>query len=154
TITASDDLHKRLNDLRAGRNLKRPGKPKPIVVSMGSLAASGGYYIAMIKSAPPTVIFAEPSAVTGSIGVYASLPNLEGMAKKVGFKMNVMKAGDLKYSGSMFEELEPKARQVWQDMVDHSYLRFLDVIGEARAKLTREVLQKDVDLTETLPVRL
>jgi protease-4 len=154
TITASDDLHKRLNDLRSGHNPRHPGKAKPIVVSMGSIAASGGYYIAMIKSDPPTVVFAEPTTITGSIGVYASFPNVKEFADKHGFKMNVIKAGDLKYSGSMFKDMDVAERQVWQDMIDHSYLRFLDVIGEARAGLDRKKLQEDVDMTHTVPVRV
>jgi protease-4 len=153
TITASDDLHQRLNNLRIGHNHRHPGKAKPIVVSMGSVAASGGYYIAMIKSDPPTVVFAEQTTITGSIGVYASFPNLEKLAKDNGIKMTVIKAGDLKNSGSMFKDMEPPERQVWQHMVDHAYLRFLDVVAEARTKLNQAKLQEDVDLSETLPIR-
>src|SRR5262249_12770457 len=109
--------------------------------------------IAMIKSQPPTVVFAEPSTITGSIGVYAAFPNVKKFADDNGIKVNVIKAGDLKNSGSMFHEMGAEERRVWQDMVDHAYLRFLDVIGEARAKLTRAELQKDVDMAVNLPIR-
>src|SRR5207253_496443 len=70
TITASDDLHRRITDLRDG-NAPKNTAPKPVVVSMGSLAASGGYYIAM----PAGTLFAERTTLTGSVGVYAALPN-------------------------------------------------------------------------------
>jgi protease-4 len=153
TITASDDLHRRINELRKGTNPRHPGKAKPVVVSMGSIAASGGYYIAMVESDPPTVVFAEPATMTGSIGVYASFPNIKGLTEGNGVNMNVIKAGDLKNSGSIFERMGEKERQVWQDMVDHSYLRFLDIIAAARKKLSREKLQEDVDLSQDLPIR-
>jgi protease-4 len=157
TITASDFLHKRLNDLRRGDNPRRPGRrnPRPVVVSLGSIAASGGYYIAMIRSDPPTPILAEPTTITGSIGVYAAFPNVEKLSDKVGFTMNVIKAGDIKASGSPFRKMTGEEQRVWQHMVDHAYLHFLDVVAAARTKppLTREKLQDDVDVKETLPVR-
>jgi protease-4 len=157
TITASDNLHKRLNDLRNGKpKIRYPGKAKPIVVSMGSVAASGGYYIAMIRSEDkkdrPTVVLAEPATVTGSIGVYASFPNIKGLAEDYKVKMNVIKAGDIKTSGSPFRDMTPEEQQVWQHMVDDAYLRFLGVITQARG-LSKEKLQEDVVIKETVPIR-
>jgi protease-4 len=152
TITASDTLHQRLNDLRNGTHPRHPGPPKPIVVSMGSVAASGGYYIAMIKGDRPTVILAEPTTVTGSIGVYASFPNVAKFASDYGIKWETVKAGDIKTSGSPFHDMTKEERQVWEHMVDHAYLRFLSVIGEARP-LSKEKLQEDIDIQETVPIR-
>src|SRR5579871_957817 len=91
TITSSDDLLKRLQELREGTSprlkSKNVGFPKPIVVSMGNVAASGGYYIAMAaaqdpKKAGEKKIFAERSTLTGSIGVYASFPNVSELTHK------------------------------------------------------------------------
>jgi protease-4 len=154
SITASDRLHKLLGDLRHGTHPRHPGRPKPVVVSMGSLAASGGYYIAMIPGDPPTVLFAEPTTITGSIGVFAMFPNVKKLADKYGVAIDTVKAGDLKASGSPFKEMTPQERQVWQSLVDHAYLRFLDVIAAARKPhLTRKSLQRDLHITEDVPIR-
>jgi protease-4 len=107
---------------------------------MGSLAASGGYYAAM----PAEYIFAERTTITGSIGVYAAFPNVAGLATRYGVSMNVIKAGDIKDSGSMFHDMTAPERQVWQDMVDGAYDQFLEVVGKGRPKL------KD-KLTEIIP---
>lgn len=131
TITASDDLYRRLVNLRDGTTPGHPSFKKPIVVSMASLTASGGYYVSM----PAERLLAERTTITGSIGVYASFPNVAGLAKKYGFDMETIKAGGLKDSGSMFKEMKPQERQLWQDMVDHAYKQFLAVVEEGRPKL-------------------
>jgi protease IV len=135
SITASDDLHKRIIKLRDGDPDKKT-PAKPLVVSMGSLAASGGYYAAV----PAKTIFAERSTLTGSIGVYISLPNVKEMGDKYGFSMNTIKAGEIKDSGSMFAEMSPKEKQVWQDMIDDAYDQFLTVVNKGRPALTRQKL--------------
>src|SRR5262249_54911585 len=99
SITSSDDLYHRLTELRDGKNIKQKGGAKTLVVSMGAVAASGGYYISM----PAKYIVAETTTITGSIGVYAAFPNIAGLAKEYGFGMNVIKAGAVKDSGSMFK---------------------------------------------------
>src|SRR5262249_34174998 len=86
SITASDDLHGRLRELHNGKPEKKRS-PKPLVVSMASLAASGGYYIAM----PAEHLVAERTTITGSIGVYAAFPNVAKLAKAYGVKMDVIK---------------------------------------------------------------
>jgi protease-4 len=131
TITASDELYRRLIDLREGNTPGHHSFKKPIIVSMASLAASGGYYVAM----PAERILAERTTITGSIGVYAAFPNISGLAKKYGIDMDIIKAGGLKDSGSMFKEMKPQQRQLWQDMVDHAYHQFLAVVEEGRPKL-------------------
>src|SRR5262249_54005966 len=99
SISASDDLYRRLGLLRDGDPEKKT-TGKPLVASMASLAASGGYYIAM----PAKHLVAERTTITGSIGVYASFPNVSELAQKWGVKMDVIKRGDVKTSGSMFHE--------------------------------------------------
>jgi protease IV len=147
TITASDDLYQRLIQLRDG-NAEKKTPAKPLVVSMASLAASGAYYISM----PAKTLYAERTSITGSIGVYAAFPNATELANKIGFKMNVIKAGKVKDSGSPFHEMNPEEQEVWQTMVDHSYLQFLHVVEEGRPSL-RGKLQEDIVIDETLPVR-
>ncbi len=145
TITASDAIHKRLMELRHGNSPRFESSPKHLVVSMGAMAASGGYYIAM----PAEFIFAERTTITGSIGVYASLLNVHQLAKENGVKMILIKAGDVKSSGSMFHELLPQERQVWQDMVDNAYAQFLTIVEAGRphlkGMLTRKLERVDID---------
>jgi protease-4 len=145
SITASDDLFRRLKELRLG-NKEKETQPKPLVVSMGSLAASGGYYIAM----PAQHIVAERSTITGSIGVYASFLNIADLADKYGFRMETIKAGAVKDSGSMFHHMTPQERKIWQDMVDHAYRQFIDVVEEGRPKLKGK-LANEVVITEDIP---
>src|SRR5262249_23198862 len=116
------------------------GGEKPVVVSMGGLAASGGYYIAM----PADHIFGEPTTHTGSIGVIAGLLNVAEFSKKYGVTMNVIKAGAIKDSGSMFKEMTPEERIVWQVMVDHSYARFKKLVEEGRGNKLKYKLQQEI----------
>ncbi|GIW82062.1 MAG: hypothetical protein KatS3mg105_3869 [Gemmatales bacterium] len=140
SITASDDLHRRLQQLRDGTTPGHRSFKKPIVVSMGSLAASGGYYISM----PAQKLFAERSTITGSIGVYAAFPTIAEFAEKHGFGMNIIKAGEVKASGSIFKKMTPEEQQVWQDMVDQAFDQFLSVVAEGRPNLTKEQLREVV----------
>jgi protease-4 len=137
SVTASDNLYRRLLELRDGSTAKKTDG-KPIIVSMGALAASGGYYIAM----PGQLLLAEPATLTGSIGVYASLPNLTKMEDKVGFTMTTIRAGEIKDSGSPFREMSPKERQVWQDQIDSYYLLFLDVVKKGRPAIKDDLLKQ------------
>jgi protease-4 len=136
SIMASDDLHRHLTELRDG-NPEKHTDPKPLVVSMGSLAASGGYYIAM----PAKVLVAERNSITGSIGVYAAFPNVTQLADKYGVHLDVIKAGKVKDSGSMFHTMTPEERQIWQDMVDQAYGQFLAVVEEGRPQLKGKLLE-------------
>ena len=157
TITASDDLHRRLVHLRDGTTPKyaaeSPGT-KPLVVSMGNLAASGGYYIAMPakKTNGEIKIFAEPTTITGSIGVYASFPDIHKLADKYGVEMKMIKAGDIKGSGSMFHEMTPQERQPWDDMVGHAYDRFLGIVADGRPPLTKDQLKDEVTMHGDVPL--
>lgn len=137
TITSSDDLHRRLTTLISGDEARKRD-PKPLVASFGSLAASGGYYI----SAPAATIVCDRSCLTGSIGVFAGLPSIEGFSRQHGVGMTVIKQGEIKDSGSMFRSMTPKERQVWQDLIDTSYNRFVAVVEEGRGKrLKRKLLE-------------
>jgi protease-4 len=136
SITASDGLYRRLTELRDG-NPEKHADAKPLVVSMASLAASGGYYIAM----PAKLLMAERTSITGSIGVYAAFPNVTQLADKYGVRLDVIKAGRVKDSGSMFHTMTPEERQIWQDMVDHAYDQFLAVVEDGRPQLKGKLLE-------------
>lgn len=137
TITSSDDLHRRLTTLISGDPAKKRD-PKPLVASFGALAASGGYYI----SAPAASIVCDRSSLTGSIGVFAGLPTVEGFSRQHGIGMTVIKQGEIKDSGSMFRTMTAKERQVWQDLIDTSYNRFVVIVEEGRGKkLKRKLLE-------------
>jgi protease IV len=142
SITASDDLHRKLIELRDG-NSKKQHDPRPLIVSMGSLAASGGYYVAM----PGQTVFAERTTLTGSIGVYTSFPNVKELANKHGVTLTTIKQGEIKDSGSPFAEMTAHERQVWQDMVDDAYQRFLQVVETGRPMLAGGKLLEPVAVT-------
>lgn len=137
SITASDDLYRRLVHLRDGTTPGHPSAKKPLIVSMASLTASGGYYIAMAAER----LLAERTTITGSIGVYAAFPNLYKLAEKYGFEMIVVKSDDLKDSGSPFKPMRPQEHQLWQDMVDHAFQQFIEVVEEGRPKLKGKLTQ-------------
>lgn len=101
--------------------------PKPVVVSMGDLTASGGYYIA----SQADVIVAQPGTLTGSIGVIWSAFNFEGLMQKIGVEMTAVKAGRHK---DMFlpRALTPEERQIIQGMVDNSYDQFVEAVSNGR----------------------
>lgn len=146
SITASDDLYRRIRRLRDG-DPERKIAARPVVVSMGSVAASGGYFIA----APANKILAERSTMTGSIGVYATFPNVEKLAAKHGVTVEILKAGKIKDSGSLFREMTPVEKQVLQDMVDDAYVQFLQVIEKGRPKLNRQVMLRRFEVQPLRP---
>lgn len=150
TVSASDELYKCITNLRDNDNRRFPGTgPKPVSVSMGALAASGGYYVAVAGS--PVV--AERTTITGSIGVFAALPNVAEWTEKHGIRLELVKAGRIKASGSFFHKLEPEERQTWQDTVDSAYDAFLGVIAQGRPGLTPEALRSQVVVDRMTPKR-
>lgn len=150
TISASDELYQTLVDVRENRGRRFPGTgPKPVVASMGALAASGGYYVA-VAGHP---VFAERTTITGSIGVFAALPNAAAFAEKHGISLELVKAGGIKASGSVFHTLSPLERQPWQDTVDHAYDQFLSVIAAERPHLTKDMLKGEMVVDTQVPER-
>jgi protease-4 len=142
SITASDDLYRRLKELRDG-NPRKGHEGKPLIVSMASLAASGGYYVAM----PGQTLFAERTTLTGSIGVYSSFPNVKKLANDHGISVNTIKQGQIKHSGSPFDDMTEHEKQVWQDTIDEAYQRFLQVVERGRPALADGKLLRAVTIT-------
>lgn len=101
---------------------------KPIVVSFGDLAASGGYYI----SAKADKIVALPATLTGSIGVISEVPNLKGLFDKLGIGMEVFTAGKHKDMYAGLRELTPEEELIMQEMTDQLYDQFVQVVAEGR----------------------
>lgn len=150
TVTASEELYQSVVNVRddTGRRFPASG-PKPVAVSMGGLAASGGYYVAAAGSP----ISAERTTITGSIGVFAMLPNVAELAHKNGVRVELVKAGGLKASGSFFHDMRPEERQTWQDTVDSAYDLFLERIAAGRPGLTKERLRAELVVDRSVPKR-
>jgi len=101
---------------------------KPVVASLGSVAASGGYYVAVSADR----IFASPGTLTGSIGVVMQLANVEGLLKKVGVEYVVVKAGAYKDAGNFARAMTPEERRILQNLLDDVYDQFIGAVAEGR----------------------
>ena len=108
---------------------------KKIIVSMGSLAASGGYYI----SAPATMIYANPGTITASIGVILKLSNIETLMDKIGIKSNTIKTGRFKDSGSPLRQLTDEDRAMLQSVIDSTHQQFVRAVASGRRLPVAEV---------------
>ena len=110
---------------------------KIVVVSMGSIAASGGYYIAVGSS----LIVSNPGTLTGSIGVIAQFISIKDLAEKLGINQTTIKSGILKDAGNPFREMNDSDKAYFQDVVDNSFGQFLDVVAKER-KMDKTTLLK------------
>ncbi|MFJ7829147.1 signal peptide peptidase SppA [Peribacillus sp. NPDC097206] len=108
---------------------------KPVYVSMGSMAASGGYYI----SAPADKIFASPETMTGSLGVIMQGYNYEKLAEKYGVEFETIKSGTYKDIMSPTREMTNDERKILQNMIDNSYDQFVKIIANGRGMSEKEV---------------
>ncbi|MDR4925213.1 signal peptide peptidase SppA [Peribacillus simplex] len=108
---------------------------KPVYVSMGSMAASGGYYI----SAPADKIYASPETMTGSLGVIMHGYNYEKLAKKYGVEFETIKSGPHKDIMSPTREMTGEEREILQNMINNSYDQFVKVIADGRGMTEKEV---------------
>lgn len=108
--------------------LEAKRKQLPIVVSMGSLAASGGYWV----STPGDFIFAEPSTITGSIGVFGLLPNFQGTLAKVGLSADGVKTTPLSGEPDLYRGTSPEFDRLIQAGIDDIYRRFTGLVAQSR----------------------
>jgi len=123
-VAASQEIYDAILELK---------KTKKVVVSMGSIAASGGLLIACAADK----IVANPGTITGSISAIMQFANFEELLKKVGVKSAVVKSGEYKDIGSPLRDMTPEEKVIVQDLVDDIYNQFVDVIVKER-KLSRE----------------
>ena len=102
---------------------------KTIVTSMGTVAASGGYYIAVASDR----ILANPGTLTGSIGVIMQLANFEDLMEKIGVRNTVIKSGRYKDVGSPFRTMSDQDRQLLQSVMDDAHRQFIEAVAEGRS---------------------
>ena len=119
--------------LREIQTLRKAGKP--VVVSMSTYAASGGYYI----SAAANQIFASPTTLTGSIGVFSVVPTFQHTLEKLGVKVDGIGTTPLAGSMRLDRTLDPAGKQILQSSVEHAYAEFLRRVAEGRKKSVEEV---------------
>lgn len=114
------------------RAVEKVRERKPVVVSMGDTAASGGYYIAVAAER----IYAEPSTLTGSIGVFALKPSFGGLLEKVGVTQEILHRGERADILSLSRPWSPGEQQAMQQWVDEFYEEFISRVAKAR-KMTK-----------------
>lgn len=117
------------------REIELTKKVKPVVVSMSNYAASGGYYIACNADR----IFAEPSTITGSIGVFGMLPNMEELANNIGINAEQVKTHDNASGYSVFEPLDENFKHVTLESIENIYSIFLQRVAIGRNMTVEEV---------------
>lgn len=118
------------------REVLLAAQEKPVVASMGDLAASGGYYIA----APADTIIAGPATITGSIGVFGIFPNIQGLLNdKMGITTDVVKTNKNANILTAFDPLDTEERVIAQTMIDNFYTRFVNIVSEGRSMSYDEV---------------
>lgn len=134
SLSASDYYLYLLKKLKQDRRF-------PVVVSMGSVAASGGYYVAMIGDE----IFAEPTTITGSIGVVVPQYKAIELFKKIGVESEPVTSGPMKTMGSLTRPTSPEEKKIWQDLVDEGFERFKKIIRDGR-----DVFREDPEKLDAL----
>ncbi|MCI0691033.1 signal peptide peptidase SppA [candidate division KSB1 bacterium] len=128
-VAASQEIYE------AAKRVRDSGKF--VVASMGSVAASGGYYIACAAD----TIMANPGTTTGSIGVIMEMMNATELLNKIGVRFDVIKSGRYKDSGSPFRPMTDEDRKYFQRYVDDAYEQFVEVVAEERDLEKSEVLK-------------
>ena len=126
-VAPTQELHDALRRVRAAG--------KPVVASLGAVAASGGYYAAVAADR----IYANPGTLTGSIGVIMQLANFEALMKKVGVDYVVVKAGQFKDAPSFARAMTPEERRVLQALLDDVHGQFIGAVAAGRQLDRREV---------------
>lgn len=127
-VAASQEIYE------AVRRVRDVGKP--VVASLGGVAASGAYYVACAADS----IVANPGTLTGSIGVIMSFPNTEELFRKVGVRFEVVKTGKFKDMGSLSRPMTSEERELLQGVLSNVYDQFVDAISEGRSLDRRDIL--------------
>lgn len=127
-VVPSQEIHDAVLRVRSKQH-------KTVIASMGSVAASGGYYIA----AATDRIMANPGTLTGSIGVIMELANVEGLMKKIGVDSVVVKSGQHKDIGSPFRTMSAEDRRILQSVMDDVHKQFIEAVAEGRSLSVMDV---------------
>ena len=120
-VAASQEIYEKVKEI-SERN------SKPIIASMGGVAASGGYYIALGAD----TIIANPGTATGSIGVIMTYPVVHELMKKLGIEQETITSGELKDAGSMFRDLTDNERKYFQGLIDDLHKQFVAAVSKER----------------------
>lgn len=115
--------------------VKKLKEKKKVVASMGSMAASGGFYVACAADK----VYANPGTLTGSIGVIMELPNVQGLLKWAGVEMNTITAGKMKDAGSPFRTMSPEEREYFSAMLADVHEQFIEAVALGRKLSVDEV---------------
>ena len=113
----------------------RVREAKPVIASLGNVAASGGYYVASAAN----TIFADPGTITGSIGAIMTVRQVSELAQKIGVSEQVVKSGRFKDAGNPLRELSPEERALFQEMVDDVLTQFVSAVAKGRGMDETEV---------------
>ncbi len=132
-VTASELMHDEIT------HFKKSGKP--IIAVMMDVAASGGYYIACACDE----IVAQPSTVTGSIGVVMQMFDISDTMNMIGVRSDAIISGTFKDTGSPYRAMRPEERELFQNVVDDMYERFIDVVVDGRPKLDEAAVRRLAD---------
>jgi protease-4 len=143
TVTGSDYIYHHLLKLKEHKQQENEGKKLPLVVSMGGLAASGGYYVSMAVGDTPEAIFAEPTTWTGSIGVIIPHYDLSGLMKRIEVSDDSIKSGPLKQMGAFTRPMTPEEKKALQELVDDSFSRFKQIIQSGRPRFKAHPAELD-----------
>ena len=127
SVTASEKIRLAINAAKA--------KNIPVVVSMANLAASGGYWISL----PADVIFADPSTITGSIGIFGVIPSAEAGLAKIGVNADGVKTTPLSGEPDFLNGFSPEFDRVAQSAIENGYRQFLTRVATSRKKTTEQV---------------
>ncbi|MBI5020159.1 MAG: signal peptide peptidase SppA [Ignavibacteriales bacterium] len=119
-VVASQEMYQ---EVKATRD-----KGKPVVVSMGSLAASGGYYV----SCPANKIVANPGTLTGSIGVISQFMEYDSLLGKIGVGVNTIKSGKFKDAGNPFRKMTEDDKKYFQNLMDDVHMQFISAVEDER----------------------
>jgi len=126
-VTATDEIYNEI--------IKTKSAGKVIVASMGSLAASGGYYVC----APADKIVANKTTLTGSIGVISIAPSFDELLKKLGIRTQVFRSGVHKDESSGFRPMTEEEEKIWQSIIDDAFGQFVSVVATGRGMDVAEV---------------
>ncbi|HEU4335110.1 MAG TPA: signal peptide peptidase SppA [Candidatus Eisenbacteria bacterium] len=127
-VAASQEIYDAVRRIRDGG--------KPVIASMGGVAASGAYYVACAADS----IVANPGTLTGSIGVIMSFPNTEELFRKVGLRFETIKTGKFKDVGSMWRPMTDEERALLQGVLANVYDQFVEAIVDGRGMAREEIL--------------
>lgn len=135
TVTGSHYLWHQLNQLRLEKKI-------PLVVSMGGICTSGGYYISMAVGNEAETIWAEPTTLTGSIGVIFPHYDVSALLAEWKVKDDSITSNPIKAAGSITREMTPAERKIFQDIIDESFADFKEIVKTGRPTLTEDQMTK------------